>query len=72
MSTAMVDLLPPEIAVRRRDRRLVVWTALGVAAFVGVLGGSYAYQISTVDSARLERDEGGRRRVERRNLLHGF
>lgn len=56
MTAAIVDLLPPELAARRRDRRLIVWTAMAVAAFVGVLAGIYAVQVAALQDATAARD----------------
>lgn len=55
--TAQVNLLPPEIAVERRQRTVAVF-ALGVlAAYLLGLGGVYALKVGNVNEARAERDD---------------
>jgi hypothetical protein len=56
MTSVKVNLLPPEIAERGRERRRVALTAAGLAAFVAALGVVYVNQLGDVDEARTERD----------------
>lgn len=57
MSTVVrVNLLPPEIGQRQRERRAIVVTALVVLGYVAVLGLLYVLKLGAVDAAREERD----------------
>jgi len=55
--SASVNLLPREIEVRRRSRRLAALTAGGVGIYVAVLGLLYALKLGDVRQAEQDRDE---------------
>lgn len=57
--SASVNLLPPEIEVRRRTRRLAVLTAGGVGIYVAALGLLYALKLGDVRQAEQARDQAG-------------
>lgn len=54
--SAKVNLLPPEIAQRRRQRRTARLTALGVVVWMALLGGLFVYKTGEVAEAELARD----------------
>ncbi len=54
---ARVNLLPAEIGVERRQRRIAKFAAGLLAAYVLALGGLYALKVGDVNDARAERDE---------------
>lgn len=54
--SARVNLLPPELAVRKRTRRTARLTIVGVAAWLAVLGGLFVLKDGQVQDAMAERD----------------
>ncbi|MGH3664710.1 MAG: hypothetical protein ACRDU8_01235, partial [Egibacteraceae bacterium] len=55
-TVARVNLLPPEISERRRQRNRAVLTGLVVLLWVLLLGGLYMMKLSDVEAARLQRE----------------
>ncbi len=55
--TARVNLLPAEIAIERRRRRIAQFTAGLLVLYVLALGVLYVLKVGDVDDARAERDE---------------
>lgn len=56
MSSVKVNLLPPELAEKIRERRLIAASAAGVLVFVLVLGGLYSLETSALSRTKAERD----------------
>jgi hypothetical protein len=54
--SARVNLLPPELATKRRARRITHITFVGLAAWLAVLGSLFVAKTAQVDDARAERD----------------
>jgi cell division protein FtsB len=53
---ARVNLLPPEIAQRQRERRTVVLTATLVLVWLVLLGVLYGFKLGDVEATRVKRD----------------
>lgn len=56
MTTVRVNLLPPEIAQRARQRRLAQVVGALLVVYVGLLGALHAVKLGQVAEARRERD----------------
>jgi cell division protein FtsB len=56
MSAVRVNLLPPEVAQRRRQRRITGIVAALLALYVALLGGLYAVKLRQVADTRQARD----------------
>lgn len=56
MTTVRVNLLPPEIAQRARQRRLAQVVSALLVVYLGLLGALYAVKLGQVAEARRERD----------------
>lgn len=54
--SARVNLLPPELATKRRARMITRLTFVGVAAWLAVLGSLFVTKTAQVEDARVERD----------------
>ena len=52
---ARVNLLPPEIAQRQRERRTVIVTGALVLVWLALLGALYGFKLSDVEAARVDR-----------------
>ncbi|MBA2530079.1 MAG: hypothetical protein H0V19_09020 [Euzebyales bacterium] len=55
--SARVNLLPPELAERQRERRMVLLVALALLAYLLLLAVFYVSKSGAVELARADRDE---------------
>jgi hypothetical protein len=55
--SARVNLLPPQIAERKKSRRIAQLSTVSVAVVACALGGVYVGKLGDVEAARVERDD---------------